>query len=63
MSNPIKYRAIVLTGTGGYLKEFTSLGEAERWLDSENNNYERTTIIETFEGDKKIDSFYYTTAK
>ena len=55
------YRATVLTDNGGYLEHFDTLAAAEQWLDSQNNNYELTTMIETFDDNmNKVDGFFYT---
>ena len=57
----MKYRASVLTYEGGYFEEFNTLAAAEQWLDTQNNNYEYTTMIETFDAaGHKIDGFFYT---
>lgn len=46
---------------GSYSKEFTTIQQAAEWLDSENNNGEYTTMIETFdEKGRKEDGFFYT---
>ena len=57
------YRASVLTRMGNYSKEFATIQQAAEWLDSENNNGEHTTMIETFdEKGRKEDGFFYTTS-
>ncbi len=48
---------------GNYSKEFATIQQAAEWLDSENNNGEYTTMIETFdEKGRKEDGFFYTTS-
>lgn len=55
------YRATIIKPTGTFSKEFPSLAEAGNWIDSENNNLECDSIIETFDDNgKKEDGFFYT---
>lgn len=43
---------------------FGTMAAAERWLDSENNNPQYSTVIETYnEAGQKIDGFFYTEKK
>ena len=43
---------------------FTSLSEAERWIDQNNNNLIYPSIIETFDDiGNKTDGFFYTEPK
>lgn len=57
----MKYRATIIIGGNRITKEFPTMFEAAQWLDSENNNLDATTIIETFdEAGKKTDGFFYT---
>ena len=60
----MKYLATVITGVETYSKSFNTVGEAERWLDQNNNNGELTTIIDEY-NDKweKVDGFFYTKEK
>lgn len=44
-----------------YGQAFKCLKDAEMWLDSQNNNLELTTTIETYDDNwQKKDMFYYT---
>ena len=57
----MKYRATIVTSNSRISKEFPTMFAAAQWLDSENNNLDATTIIETFdEAGNKTDGFYYT---
>ena len=55
------YKATIVNGRERLSREFTTLFEAAQWLDSQSNNMDATTIIETFDdvGNKK-DGFFYT---
>ena len=57
----MKYKATIYYETGPYSQNFRTINEAAQWLDSENNNLENTTTIESYDdaGNKK-DSFTYT---
>ena len=60
----MKYKAVILLKYGACSQIFDTLGEAERWLDSVNNNYESTTYIQELDEDYQVkDSFYYTERK
>ena len=65
MEPEIIYRASVLTRHGSYCKDFSILQDAYNWLDSENNNFENTTMIELYEKNtgRKKDGFFYTVAR
>lgn len=55
------YRATIINNGNKSSKEFTTMQEAAQWLDSENNNLEATTIIESFyDSGKKKDEVRYT---
>jgi hypothetical protein len=57
----MRYKATIVIGGSRISKEFPTISAAAQWLDSENNNLDATTIIETFdESGKKTDGFYYT---
>lgn len=57
----MKYRATIIIGGNKKSKEFPTMFEAAQWLDSENNNFDATTMIETFnEAGIKTDGFFYT---
>ena len=57
----MKYRATIIDKNKRTSREFRTMFEAARWLDSENNNLDATTIIETFdEAGNKKDGFFYT---
>lgn len=60
----MKYLATVVMGIESYSKSFNTVGEAERWLDQNNNNGQLTTIIDEY-NDKweKVDGFFYTKEK
>lgn len=60
----MKYLATVVMGNESYSKSFNTVGEAERWLDQNNNNGQLTTIIDEY-NDKweKVDGFFYTKEK
>lgn len=55
------YKATIIVGVYRTERVFSNMYEAAQWLDSENNNLEATTIIETFdEAGNKKDGFFYT---
>ena len=57
----MKYLAIYDPGGARLYRWFGSMFEAEQWLDSNNNNNEHITIIETYdETGRKVDGFVYT---
>ena len=57
----MKYIATIITGKERRSREFPTMFDAAQWLDSENNNLDATTIIETFdEAGNKKDGFLYT---
>ena len=57
----MKYRATIIIGGNRISKDFSTTTEAAQWLDSENNNLDATTMIETFnEAGDKTDGFFYT---
>lgn len=57
----MKYKATIIINGNSISKEFLSINEAAHWLDSENNNLEATSLIETFDEDgNKKDGFFYT---
>ena len=57
----MKYRATIITDQNTLIKYFNSMREAANWLDSENNNFNATTIIETLDDARnKKDGFIYT---
>lgn len=43
----MKYEATIYFDTGPVKKEFPTIVKAAEWLDSENNNFEYTTTIES----------------
>ena len=54
------YKATIIINGSKFAKEFNTLSEAAQWLDSENNNLEATTLIETYdEAGRKKDGFFY----
>lgn len=54
------YKATIIINGSKFSKEFNTLSEAAQWLDSENNNLEATTLIETYdEAGRKKDGFFY----
>lgn len=57
----MKYIATIFLPTGSRSQEFSSITLAAEWLDSENNNLENTTMIETYdENGRKKDGYFYT---
>ena len=55
------YKATIVNGRERLSREFSTLFEAAQWLDSQNNNMDATTIIETFDDTgNKNDGFFYT---
>lgn len=55
------YRATIIIGSDRRSRDFPTMFAAAQWLDSENNNLDATTIIETFdEAGNKKDGFFYT---
>lgn len=57
----MKYKATIFSNGIRTSKEFSTMIEAAQWLDSENNNLDATTMIETFdEAGNKKDGFFYT---
>jgi len=60
----MKYLAKIINGVESYSRTFSTQGEAERWLDENNNNLELTTIIDEYDDNwQKIDGFFYTKGK
>lgn len=58
------YKATIMRPSGSYSMVFGTMAAAERWLDSENNNPQYSTVIETYnEAGRKIDGFFYTEKK
>lgn len=56
----MKYKATIIIKGISTSKTFPTIYEAAQWLDSENNNLEAVTIIETFdEAGNKKDGFFY----
>lgn len=47
----MKYKATIKNTVGTFSREFSTLNEAAEWLDSENNNLENDSYIETVDGD------------
>lgn len=59
----MKYRATILFPSGNMSDLFPTVAAAEQWLDLQNNNAERTTIIDELdENGNVIDGFFYTRA-
>ncbi len=57
----MKYRAVIIFHKGVMFQWFDTLGEAERWIDShENDNY---SMIEVYEKGRKVGGFFYTEKK
>ena len=55
------YRATIIVNGVKTSKEFPTMFDAAQWLDSENNNLDATTMIETFnDAGVKTDGFFYT---
>lgn len=55
------YKAVILMNENSISRIFSTVADAERWLDSENNNLERTSYIQELDQDYKVkDWFYYT---
>ena len=59
----MRYMATILFPHGRMSNVFLTVGDAEQWLDSQNNNAEYTTIIDELdENGKVVDGFFYTRA-
>lgn len=57
----VMYKAVILMNENSISRIFSTVVDAERWLDSENNNLERTSYIQELDQDYKVkDWFYYT---
>lgn len=57
----MKYLATIEFLHGNHSKEFPTVREAMKWLDSQNNNYNyRTTVYELNDRDVVVDWFVYT---
>ena len=56
------YKAIIMLPNGNLSKEFSTVMQAEQWLDSVNNNFEHTTIVQEVNNNMVVDWFYYTEA-
>ena len=57
----MRYRATIILNGIQHTKEFPTMFDAAQWLDSQNNNLDATTMIETFdETGRKTDGFLYT---
>ena len=55
------YKATIIKNGTARARLFSTMSEAAQWLDSENNNLEATTTIETYdEAGQKTDGFFYT---
>ena len=59
----MKYRATIIMPMGRMSEDFPTVKKAEEWLDSLNNNWERTTMIDEIDDKGKVvDGFIYTRA-
>ena len=59
----MRYVATVIMPTGRISDTFPTVGQAEQWLDSQNDNYEYTTVIgEIDDNNMVVDWFFYTEA-
>lgn len=59
----MRYMATILLPHGRLSEVFLTVGDAEQWLDSQNNNAEYTTIIDELdENGNVVDGFFYTRA-
>lgn len=59
----MRYVATVIMPAGRISDTFPTVGQAEQWLDSQNNNYEYTTVIgEIDDNNMVVDWFFYTEA-
>ena len=59
----MKYIAQIIMPSGRLSERFSTIGQAEDWLNSENNNHQYTTIIgELDDNDMIVDWFFYTVA-
>lgn len=57
----MQYIATIFFDNGAKSASFSSIQLAAEWIDSENNNHEFTSMIETYdENGKKKDGFFYT---
>lgn len=56
----MKYRAVVRLGSNVISQCFPTVGEAEQWIASENNNLEYVSYVQELnENNEVIDWFYY----
>lgn len=57
----MQYVATVFFDSGTRKETFKSIQLAAEWIDSENNNHEYTSMIETYDDNgRKKDGFFYT---
>ena len=59
----MKYIATIIMPSGRISNTFSTVRQAEQWLDSQNNNREYTTIIGEIDNNNMVvDWFFYTEA-
>jgi hypothetical protein len=57
----MRYKATIILDAAAVTKSFLSMEEAENWIDSENNNEQYTSYIQTVDQSGNVlDWFYYT---
>ena len=60
----MKYRAVLRLGYNVISRKFDTVGDAEQWILSENNNMDSTSYIQQLDdNDNVVDWFYYSKKK
>jgi len=49
-----KYKAVIHLGSNKISKLFSTVGEAEQWINTENNNFEYTSYIQELNENNEI---------
>lgn len=57
----MRYKAVILLGSNKLTNMFNTVGSAEQWIDSNNNNHDYTSYIQEIDNlGNVVDWFYYT---
>ena len=57
----MKYKAVIVFASHKLTNVFNTVGAAERWIDSNNNNHDYTSYIQEIDtAGNVVDWFYYT---
>lgn len=60
----MRYKAVIVFDTNTLSEVFPTVGMAEQWIDSNNNNYDYTSYIQELDSrNNVIDWFYYTESR